>query len=295
MKLQNQSSNLENDSTMILLKPAQLAILKALAQYKFLTSAHLEKLGVMSHRKNINDRIADLRKLIKPLVHTNRFGVYPKIGKLSDYHHLSKEGKQFLIEEMGFNETDIKAPVGTTSPFHNDYFHRTYTIDFQIALRQWAVATKVDVVFFDTYFDKVGNNRKNANLRAKTRLDLPNKKYFIPDANFMLELSDGARELYSLEIHNGRNTKKLLQQLSNHLTVLATGSINTKYAYAYAHRILIVVEYQATMDIILERIASNPKFQHVQEHFLFKPLEHVWSGEVFWKWKDMRENIVGLY
>jgi hypothetical protein len=232
----------------------------------------------------------------KPFINTIRFGVSPKLGKLFDYHCLTNHGKSFLIEEMGYDVDTIKSPIGLSTVFRNDYWHRTYTLDFHIALRQWTDLKSPEVLFFDTYFDKVGNNRKNANLRAKTRLHIDQKKqqYLIPDAIFMLEIPHIGSELYCLEIHNGKDTGKFVRQLENHLKVLVNGSINEKHSHFWGHRILCLFEHASIMEAVIQRTGTSQLFKHTKHHFLFRKMMPVFN-DLYSGWKTLAGEWVNLY
>lgn len=87
------------------------------------------------------------------------------------------------MDSYQLESEEIRMPIGRAKLFFKDYFHRKYTIDFHIKLRKWAKKIQIELCFFDTYFDKIGNNRKNKNLKAKTKLDVGNS-YLIADAVF---------------------------------------------------------------------------------------------------------------
>lgn len=277
------------------MKNSRIHILEALAKYKYLTTIQMERLGIMRSRKYIGDELKGMRLSSTPLVECLTFGVVPNRGKLPYFYHLTKYGKQYLVEALKYEEGEVRIPIGITSPFNYDYFHRTYTIDFHISLQQWADKNEVEVVFFDTYFDKTGNNRKNANLKTKTKVSLSKEKFFIPDGVFMLELSDGERELYCLEVHNGKNTKKLMGQLTNHLYLLTSGRLSIKYKYQWAHRILVVFENESIMRAALSRCANMPLFQYTHEHFLFKTLDSILKEDFFHGWLSLHGEITTLY
>ena len=143
---------------MQVLNETQVNVLLALARFRFLSTSQLHRL--------VKKEIAWLRKQVsalvnreKPFVERITFGFHPKEGKLENVYFLTKYGKAALLDLLKIDESQVKMPVGNSSLFYKDYKHRKNTIDFHIALYEWTQGSEYTLDFFDTYFDKVGNNR----------------------------------------------------------------------------------------------------------------------------------------
>lgn len=212
------------------------------------------------------------------------FGFVPKIGKVQNINFLTQKGKR-LLEEYGLQENEIRIPIGRSTHFFKDYFHRCYTIDFHIELSKWAESNESSLIFFDTYFDKLGNNRQGKNLRAKTKVDLP-EGYLIPDGVFKLKYADLTNALFLFEMYNGKDTLRTLNQLKKHLYAMESGSVNEKYEFKYGYRVLCVFEEETMMKALMERLQEDRTFKHFKEYFLFKSLEDVRNGNVISGWVD---------
>ncbi|MFN7119906.1 MAG: hypothetical protein ACK4TA_24135, partial [Saprospiraceae bacterium] len=174
-------------------------ILLALAKFKFLSTSQLHRL-LKKEIAWLRKQILSLTKRERPLVEGISFGFHPKEGKLEHIYFLTKYGKDALLEMVQLEESQIRMPIGNSSMFYKDYKHRKNTIDFHIALYQWTLATDMELDFFDTYFDKIGNNRTDKNLRAKTRIDLLQTDYLIADGVFTLSTEENTF-LYLFEMH----------------------------------------------------------------------------------------------
>lgn len=274
---------------------SQTNILQSLATYKFLKSSQMVRLEVMTHEKNINTQIRFLRGLSKPLMDSENFGSIPKIGRLESIHFLTKKGKQLLIEELGFDPEDIRLPTNSNSLFYQDYFHRKYTIDCHITVNNWAKKNGIEVLFFDRYFDKVGNNRINKNMRAKTRISLKDKHYLIADGIFMILLPDAAQELYCLEMYDGKDTLRTLKQLKKHVEAIEVGSVSEQYGLPYAHRVLCIFEQEGLQKAVIKRTNQEREFTHVKEFFLTKTLQNVLDQPFDKGWVNLLGEEVEMY
>lgn len=268
---------------MISLKPSEEKILLALASLKYLTVSQLIALDIMQNKRNLSRNVKSLRD--RGLLETKNYGFTPGQGRVENIHFLSKKGKKLLEEDFGLEAKDIKIPLNKNL-FSQDYFHRKSTIDFQIHLDLWAKNNEASVAFFDTYFDKIGNNRTKKNLRAKTKIDLQGDSYMIPDGVFLLELPDTSTELYLLEVYNGKDTGRTVKQLMKHVEAIELGSTNEKYEFMNAYRVLSVFEYPSMMQSVQERIAEDDYFAHMKEHLYFKSLEEINYTNILEEWQN---------
>ncbi len=280
---------------MRLINNVQTQILLAVARYKYLTVSQLMKIYVGTG--NIPYLRKQLKALIdskKPLIECSVFANFvPKKGRLENVYFLSKYGKRLLMEDLYMEEETIKIPIGKTT-FTKDYFHRKNTIDFQIALYQWSEKSKFEVLFFDTYFDKTGNNRTDKNLRAKTKIDLPDNNYLIPDANFLLNTAEGYK-LFLFEMYNGKDTKRVLDQLRKHAQCIELGSPSEKYNLEIGHGVVALFEFESIEKAVIDRLKNQSYYEDVKDYFLFKNLNNLAVDTFFRDWKNVKGELISFY
>jgi len=274
--------------------PSQTQILLALATYKFLTISQMQTLGIMKHKPNLSRNLNLLRKEGSAFIDKIVFGQHPKKGRLEDMFYLKQKAKRALIQGQMMEEGAIKLPIGRSSMFYKDYFHRKSTINFQIGLHLWLKERKVDILFFETYFDKTGNNRRDKNLQAQTKIDLYNERYLIADAIFMLQTEE-RNYLYCLEVCNGKDTKRIVKQTSQYLEALELGSASEKYKHDKGFRILSVFEHESIKQAVLERISKDARFKGFENFFFFKNLADIEDGKVFEGWLDAKRRVKNIF
>ena len=137
----------------------QMEAIKLLSIFKYLTSSQFVKLGVFKKRSYLTNSLKILIDSKNPLILKHDFN--PINGKLESFYYLTKYGKNYLINECEYDETQIKVPSGLNQVYLKDYFHRKYTIDFHIAFRLWLESRNGEINFLNYYFDKAGNNRSH--------------------------------------------------------------------------------------------------------------------------------------
>ena len=163
------------------MRESELKILESLARYKYLTTKQMMTLKILSQRANLYPRLKNLLDGKKALIKKNVFGVSAQ-GRLEDFYFLTNYGKDFLIENLDQEQEEIKLPTGTSSLFSRDYKHRLECINFYIYFDLWAKENHINIIMLNYYFDKVGDNRKNKNLRALNRIEVEQTGgYIIPD------------------------------------------------------------------------------------------------------------------
>ena len=276
----------------MILSDKKEGILTNLAKYKFLTVSQLETLGVSS-KQYLQQTIKHLReiKLTNRLV----YAFTAKLGKFEDIHFLTLRGAN-LIAQGGIMELEaIQVPSNSQPLFFNDYIHRIKTVDCQIAFDQWAAQTGRECVFFDCYFHKIGSHRKKAQtgvLQAKTRLYFNNGKYFEPDGAYMYENEQGDRTLATIEICNNRDTKKIENQVKNHLLAFQEGLAKKKYEHDKGNYILFVFSESDIMKFTVDRLLRIPSIIKAEPFLLFKTLDKITPfGD---NWVTLTGELVGL-
>lgn len=290
--------------------PAQEKILRAIAKYKFQTPSHLLRLGVHTKRSNVNASLLALRDSNKPLIAGVEGQVVSRRGRNENMYYLTRWGKDVLID-LGMDEQEIKILSAGSTQFSTDYFHRKSTIDFMIMLDQWADLAESEVIYFDTYFDKTGNNRKSKNLRASTRVDLPHGNYLtpyiIPDGISMIELRDMSHKLFAFEVHNGKDTKKLIKQLRKHIQALSAGSLtygavnrcrsllyDESFTFDKSWRVLVVFEYKSIMEATIRRMNKIDVFKEFEDYFAFKTLDELNTESLTSNWLTCRGELIEI-
>jgi hypothetical protein len=275
------------------LTSVQSNILIELARYKFLTASQLHKLNVGKDIGWIRTQAKELEHRSKPFIERITFGIVPREGKLEHVFFLTKQGKDILIEGMNMHPEEIKLPIGNASLFYKDYKHRRNTIDFQIALYKH-IEEKEDfrVDFFDCYFDKVGNNRTSGNLEAKNKILIGEDDYIIPDAIFMLSNTE-RKFLFLFEMYDGKDTKRVFEQVRKHARATALGSPSEKYNHQNAHRIILLFEFERMKNAFLERTKNSKYFNDVAALFRCKSIEGM--NEDFYRgWQTLKGESVGF-
>lgn len=274
-------------------------ILFALGKFKFLTVSHMMKLGIMSHRNHLNTNLKKLRERGKPLVHSLVFGVHPQIGKLENFHCLTKYGKQLLLDFAGNEMEAVKAPIGLQSLFVHDYQHRKFTIDFHVCVEKWINAhPDYSLDLFDRYFDKVGNNRRSKSLTSLTKLPLPNNQHLFADGIFIVSDPDSNLSLFCFEMYNGKDTKRVIKQLTSHKEAIKTGSPSEKFGLnklGKSNRVLCVFEEESCMKAVLTRLNTKSAFANYSNHFLFKPLAQVAPENIFQDWTNLNGEHIAIF
>ncbi|MES2386818.1 MAG: hypothetical protein V4543_02350 [Bacteroidota bacterium] len=280
------------------IKPSQQEILEALARCKFLTVGQMIDLGIKNDRANINRELKSLRDWKKPPVGNKNFGSHPSEGKLESVHFLTEYGERLLMEGLGLEQREIRRPVGKSSLFYKDYQHRRNTIDIQVALLKEEQAGNGRMVFFDTYFDHEGNNRRDASARSKTKIDLDDGSYLIADAvTFWQDLK--GTHLFAIEMYNGKDTGRVERQLYQHLVALTEGHLAANAAREHKHdkgyRILCVFEFLPQLQAAWQRLSDNEDYADAKEYFLAKPYEQLKSQPFHKGWQDLDGQDVELW
>lgn len=231
------------------------------------------------------------------------FGTIPKVGKLENIHYLTKYGKQALINHLGLLPSEIKIPIGTSTLFYQDYFHRKNTIDCEIAMNLRAESSNLEIPFCTRYFDTEGNNRHSKNLRSKNKFTLKGKaRFLVPDMVFQINgrennIRSSQKNLFVLEMYNGHNTLRTTEQLKKHVEAIELGSISDAFGVNYSHQVLVICEHQALQEAVIGRIKEDTIFTNVKDYFLFKTFIEVKSqptrfGE---NWFNLKGEKVSLF
>lgn len=256
------------------LPPIQANILVALSRFKFMTRPHLVSYGIGSQTSSgIPSAITALRS--RKLITTYCFALDNKRGKLADVHVLTEKGAKIVSENLDIPLEEIRYPNRSSTEFKNDYFHRMSTVSVLIVFRLWTEKNGYSVDIFDTYYDKVGSQRKSENgVQSKTRLDLSDKTSINPDA--IIRYKAKKDHFFCIEVHNGTTTKRLIEKLQKLALAINEGAAGEKYGIEQSSRNLIVMEHESYIKNTIEWIKKDPyfeQFDELEEYFFFKSLK----------------------
>lgn len=237
-----------------ILSTAQTNILLALARYKFLTTSQLLKLGISNRKSNLSVMLKPLKESKRPFIGEMEFAFVPSKGRLENFYYLKPKGKKLLLESSLTND-EVRMPKGRTVMFTQDYFHRKYTIDCHIACDLAAKRNGIQVIAFDRYFDKTGNNRTRKNLQAKTKLEI-GRDYLIADGTLLIAQNQVSR-LFAFELYNDNNTKRICDQISKHIEGIRESSLCKNYNIQKGHRLLAVFTQAEVQGHVTKRLGNT--------------------------------------
>ena len=215
------------------------------------------------------------------------FGVHPKLWRLQNYYYLKQKWKAFLLEHLQYREDRIKMPIGTSSMFFRDYYHRTNAIDFQIELYLHILKSWWEVLLYDTYYDHTWSTRKNSPLRAKTKLIFNDWSFFIPDAITKIRIAQTIK-IFTFEIYNWIDTKRVTQQLYKHIISLQEGLPSIALNEKKGSKVLLLFDSNSCMNAVMERVSKDSIFLNFKNHLLFSDTRAMRSN--FNDWLDYEKQ-----
>lgn len=247
----------------------QEKILKALGCFKFLTYNQMKRLGIDNYTSNLSNLVKELKDRRTPYVASipHRIGSEVK-------HYLTAKGKELLINLYDLDESKAHCPIGKITTDTQDEKHRTSLISIQIEFDLQLRNENSSIIFCDRYFDTVGNNKTDKNLKSKTAILFEDSKSLKADMVFAVQ-TPKQKELYFLELENGKDSKKAIAKCFQHGKAILKGSGNAKYDFDRGYRTLWVFESEATIKAVINELTTNPFFTQMKEYFLFKPLNEI--------------------
>ncbi len=268
------------------LNDAQIKIIKHLAVYKFLTTSQLVRLGVASDRTNVHKHIVGLRDRKNPFIMCATAKVIPGAGRLEAVYYLANYGVE-AAKSLELQE--IKFPVNKQISHTQDYLHRKTVVDCEITIRE----TGIKIDFFDRYFDTIGNNRVGSNLTSKTKIEFPSGT-LNADAIFLLDVTQlETKFLYCLEIHNGKDTKRALEQMHAYIAALEIKAPSRKYGFERGCRVLWVFENEGCMKAVQERAMQDESISRAEKLFLCKLQSD--PQNIFFDWQTLKGEKVNMF
>ena len=275
------------------LKDKQIEAIEHIGTYKFNTSSQLVTLGLYKNRDDVTRKLKPLTEGKKPFLKVFKFATHPTIGKLEYFYTLTSHGVRFLINEFGYEKSEIKH--GSTTFFSKDYFHRKYMINIHINLRSWLNDSNGEVDFLTYDFDKVGNNRsskKSEYLKSLNRLDLENEGYIIPDIVTKFKVLE-QDYIFLWEQHNGMDTKRIMSQILKHCIALEEQIVSKKFNFEKSHRVAIIFELENQKNSVIKRLQEIESFKIFNNHFIFKTNKEM-QKDFFNNWELSNGEKVGF-
>ena len=261
------------------MKESQVVLLESLAAYKFLTTEQMVRLGIVTHIKSIFRVLPGLRdRKIKPLIRRQEMEVMPGVGKLHDIYWLTKYGAEHLEEEGIMEKSDIRYLVGLPDIKYRDYKHRVSTVDIHLALKRWLDSIDSELLHITSYFDKPGSQRRGEPLILnKVTISEEKNRFMMPDI-ITVFMAGEKKKIIAWEQHNGKNTKKLFNQISKHIEVLDDRLLAKKLGLDQMHRIGVVFEHESIMVATMKRLmGAYGDDNGLFKFFIFKHNEHIQS------------------
>ena len=255
---------------MMYLKQKESDTLVSLAKYKFLCSSQFTQLGLYKNKGDVTNLLKPMAEQKKPLIGVIKFPTDPTIGKLEYIYYLTKFGEKVLLEDLDYPQEKIKKvkskPIST-----KDYFHRRATIDLHIGLNQWLQNNNGEIKFLNYYFDKVGTikNKDNKSVIEINRFYLENGKSFIPDISTKFRVNNESY-IFLFEQHNGKDSKRLIDQLHIHLLAISQDVVSKKFKFNKSNRVAIVCEEKSVKGAVIQRLQKTDVFNTFHNFFIFK-------------------------
>lgn len=254
------------------MKERQVIALTLLATFKFLTSSQFVRLKLYKNRGDVTNVLKELLTSRRPLIGKKNFKPDPSYGKVESIYFLTKHGKNYLVNNLHYENEKIKYVTKDIDLFHLDYNHRKQTVNFCIGLNQWITEEDGEVVFCNYYFDKAGNNRANdkkKHLYALNKLELKNGIPFIPDIITMFTV-ENREYLFLFEQHNGNSTNRLVKQLQQHLQAISEDLYENQFGFKRSPRIAIICESESVKYNTMKRLRQDKQFDNFYNFFIFK-------------------------
>lgn len=259
------------------MKEKQVIATKHLAKFMFLTSSQFVELKLYKNRGDVTNTLKILLDAKRPLIGKKDFKPDHTYGKIESVYYLTKYGKNYLVNNFNYKNSDIKFVNKDIDLYQNDYNHRKQTVDFHIKFNQWIEHKDGDISICTYYFNKVGNNRSNdksKHLYALNRIELKDGDSFIPDIITMFTVDD-KEFLFLFEQHNGNSTNRLVKQLQSHLKSITEDVYENQFGFKKSPRIVVVCENLSVKNNTIKRLREDKQFDNFHNFFIFKSTDEL--------------------
>lgn len=264
----------------------QEKILRELSTYKFLTVSQMLKLKVGT-RNRIYENI---QKLIEyGFVKFADYKALLRYGhQLERFHFLTPKGANLLVSNTpNYHLDNVRFPKSNTTLFTHDYFHRFSSINTHISFRKWCKDYNMSLKRYEDYFDVVGSRKKHSTepMKAITRIEFGNGYFLDPDGVAIYENNDKLK-ITLIETYNGKDTKRVVEQLRKHLYIIKHGLASSKYKIEAPTRVCCTFEDANARDAVIKRINTDAYFQ-------FKDIEYyLFFGVASDVWRDFENSFM---
>ncbi len=257
----------------------QEKILRELGNYKYLTVSQLIKLKV-----GVRNRIYESIKVLVSagLVQFADYKALLRYGQqLERIHFLTRKGATFLVSHTPNLHLDhIRYPKSTTTLFTHDYFHRVSSINTHISFITWLNSHDFSLIGYYDYFDVIGSRKKHSSepMKAVTRIEFGNEHFLDPDGIAIYD-NQGKPKITLIETYNGKNTKRVIEQLRKHIYIIKHGLAAYKFNLQAPTRVCCTFEDENARNAVIKSLQTDPYFQftNVEYYFFFGVAEKVWS------------------
>lgn len=274
---------------MLVLSDIQDQALQLLGEYKFLTISQIVRL-MKTSKNHTREKLNALIRL--GFIGTVDIGIIPHRGLAEKMYYLTPKGANFLIDELDKNADSIRFPIGEVT-VRQDYLHRVETVNVQIVLNEFLGKYNGELITFKTYFDKVGSQRKDG-LQTATRLDLSDGTHLNADILTGYYLNQKPY-LFTIEVYNGRNTKRIIEQIHKTFNVIYEGvAIKKKFGIEKTCRLLLVFEHETILQATKERVKTLLNEFESPERFVYFKTSQLMQKDFASTWLSLDNRIVDL-
>lgn len=275
-------------------------ILRALATFTYCTIPQIARVVGAKNEKSVQNALLRMRS-VRPLVHKHEYAFNAGVGRLHSVFTLAPAGVAALAEILRVDPDSIYYPAMGVQ-YSRDYAHRRNFVDAHISIAAWANMHEAEIEFFDRYFRAEGGNHGGnptgtdslVRREYQTRVVLATtRELIIPDGIFAFR-QNGTSRLAVLEIHQGRETKKIMAQIETHIRAIEASAIRRKYDREDANFVLSVYEYPETMQAVMKRFAALPNYREIRLAFHFAAIEDV-RADLLRAWQLASGEAVSLF
>lgn len=254
------------------LNDIQGQILEQLGYYQYLSAEQVSRLTTRS--------LGYIRAQLATLSHRKYIASYHVVVtakiRAANIYYLTTDGRDILLQfDKAF--TNVRIPKNYAPVVVRDYFHRLHYTDLVISLVEHFRSMGITLSLFLSYYDKSGDNRtqKNGALQSQTKISLGEHGYFMPDGVMITKQPDGSRTLYLLELYNGKDTGRVIQQLAQHARSIKLGAASKRFSIAANPFVLCAFEQDGCRQAVIKRLLQNEKFSKIKHLFFFASLDEV--------------------
>lgn len=263
----------------------EIKIMQFLAKYTYLSKSQLIWLWIKVSDRTFYKVLARLREPACWFIATRSFAPHPKHGAREDIHYLKPRGRKYLIEQHKWQPWDITIPIGS-SRFYADYDHRKRTIRIQILLSDLVLKNEWNIILYTNYFTWI--KKESGKWRESSTKTLAGNSFLRADSIILIQRGD-TKQLFCLEVHNGYDIIRIVEQLKQYWKALSEWSPSKKYKLKVVCRVLVVFEHLKTLQATVERLHYEPYFRYLKSYFLFHQFDQLQVNPSS-QWLDINRN-----